>query len=238
MSEELVPDFVEFRTFVDNKIKKQRDQNLIKVLYLCAARVSEVITRVTEGERLKNQTKPYGQHMTLEIVKDYRRNPAMLTEEPQVVAVIKMQVAKRIKTPIRKSIALPVNLEYEPWIYDLLKWALDHQQTLSFPLNRFSVWRIVNKNLKLLLDPMRKALRETTDKEKILNPWRHWRLTHLADLYGFDDFDLTLISGWKFSTGLRMGSPVDSYLHLDWRRYFPKLLVPCRYQKAKKEVAA
>jgi len=222
MSEETVPDFVEFRTFVDSKIKKQRDQILIKVLYLCAARVSEVITRVTESELQKNLTKPYGQGMTLEIVKDYRRNPAVLSEKPHIIAVIKTPVAKRRKNPVRKSIALPCNPQYEPWTLDLLKWALDHQKQLNFPLNRFSVWRIVSKNLKPILDPMRKALRENPNREKYLNPWRHWRLSHLADIYGFDGYDLTLVSGWTFKTGLKMGSPVDSYLHMDWRHYMPK----------------
>jgi len=238
LSEELVPDLVEFRTFVDTRVPKKRDEILIKVLYLCAARVSEVITRTTESEFAKNLTKPYGQYLTVDVVRNYRVNPAMLTEKPKEVAVIKLQVAKRRLNPAKKSIALPINLEYEPWIYDILKWALEHQKVLSFPLNRFTVWRIVNKNLKPILDPMRKALRESTDKEKILNPWRHWRLTHLADIYGFDSTDLTLVAGWTFKTGLRMGSPVDAYLHMDWRHYLPKLLVPCLYQKAKKEVAA
>jgi len=237
MSVETVPDFVEFRSFVDTKVPKLRDQILIKTLYLCAARVSEVITRVTEGELQKNLTKPYGRGMTVEVVKDYRRNPAVLSEKPQIIAVIKTPVAKRRKNPVKKSIALPCNPQYEPWTIDILRWALDHQKQLSFPLNRFSVWRIVSKNLKPILDPMRKALREIPNKEKYLNPWRHWRLTHLADIYGFDSYDLTLVSGWTFKTSLMTGAPIDSYLHLDWRRYLPKLLVPCRYQKVK-EVAA
>jgi len=55
-------------------------------------------------------------------------------------------------------------------------------------------------------------------------------LTHLAEHYGFEAYDLTVYAGWTFKTGLgRMGmssGQLDTYLHLKWRRYYPKLLKP------------
>jgi len=48
--------------------------------------------------------------------------------------------------------------------------------------------------------------------------------------YNFDPFDVTAFAGWTYSTGFGgMGvasSQLDTYLHLSWQRYYPKLLKP------------
>jgi len=237
MSSLQVPDMVEFRTFVDTRVPKLRDQIVIKTLYLTVSRVSEICTKTTNYDLQNNMSKPYGRSMTVDIVKDYR--PQLINDKPQVIAVFKIEVAKRKKNPIMKSVAIPVDPEYEPWALDILKWALDHQKRVNFDLTRWAIWHIVSKNLKPLLDPLREA-RHKRDKEMIRNPLRHFRLTHLVDVYGFDGYDQTLVSGWTYRTGLQMSGMIDQYTHLNWRHYINKLLVPCRYQKAKakkKEVA-
>lgn len=62
---------------------------------------------------------------------------------------------------------------------------------------------------------------------KILNPLRHYRLTHLVEEYGFDAYDLTVYAGWTFKTIFKgSAGQLDTYLHLDWRKYYEKLLKP------------
>ena len=49
-----------FRDFVDNRVHRKRDEILIKMAYLTAARVSEITTRVTPWQEQHNRTQPYG----------------------------------------------------------------------------------------------------------------------------------------------------------------------------------
>lgn len=227
-----VPTITEFREYVDTKVPKLRDQILIKMLYLMAARICEVITKASAYDLAHNLSKPYGRQVAVKTIPNFKTKD--WNTEP--IAVFKIPVAKRKKNPIVKSIALPCDPKYEPWTIDLLRWALKHHtRNLAFPLSRWTVWNIVNKNLKPLLKPMKEA-----HGKKILNPWRHLRLTHLVDEYGFDSYDLVIYSGWTYRHAFQTAGQLDSYIHLDWRRYIEKLLVPCKYQKpdAKEVVVA
>jgi len=217
MKKEDVPEMLEFRKYVDTKIPKLKDRTLIKLVYLTAARASEVCTRVGSWDAEHGRSKPYGKALTLQVFpKTDIRNKWV-----EDVALIRMAVAKRSRKKIfYKIIGLPCSPVYEPWTYDLLVWALKHGKQLSFDLSRFGVWHIIKRNLTGL------------DPKAHPHSLRHYRATHLVDIYGFDPYEICLYTGWTLSSDAKSSRQLDRYVHLNWRRYFPKLLVPCRYKTA------
>lgn len=166
-------DFRKFRRTVDH-VLAVRDRTLIKLLYLTAARPSEICTRITPSELRSRTTKPYGIFMNYQLGK-YKKDDVLL---------IRLALAKRRQSlPSNKIIALPVHLGFEPWTRDLLK-RLSRNKKLEFDLTRVTVNKIVKQSLSPLLG------REIRAKDL-----RKIRLEHLANLYGFNHFDLEAVSG-------------------------------------------
>lgn len=209
----VVPELHTFRKAVE-AIPDPRDRTLIQALYLCAARVSELTTKVGRWELEHKKTKPYGRFL----------EPRIEEFNGEKVLLLKSAIAKRKTKSKRlrqqkqirlvfKLIALPCSMEYEPWTVKLLEHIRDHKN-INFSLTRSTVYKIVRKRLSSL------------DEHIHTHSLRHYRLTHLVEYYGFDSYDLTLFAGWTFQTGVRSSAPLDTYLHLDWRKYFPKLLKP------------
>lgn len=195
----LVPEIKAFRKRV-NKIGNKRDAVLIKVKYLTASRVSEIITTVSPSDR--EATKPYGTFLKWRL-DNY---------EDQKALILKMAVAKRKKEEvIFKNIGLPCARQYEPWTVDLLKY-IKATGSVAFGITRQRVRQII-----------RRYFPESIGSKKRKNILRHYRLTHLSDFYGLSAEELITYAGWTFSGQFRSGQ-LDTYLHLDWGKYFPKLL--------------
>lgn len=228
-----VPQLTTFREVVD-KIPSRRDEILIKALYLCAARVSEMIGHVTPYDLKHKKSQAYGKHLTWKLVNfipETLGTPQggrdLLKQGFEKVLLLKMPIAKRKrksrkKEPsledllVFKQIGLPCNPKFEPWTIDLLKHISKHKQ-LTFPLTRQWAWQLVKENLQQL------------DPKIHTHSLRHYRITHLIDYYGFDPYEVTIYAGWTIKTtagqmGISAGAPIDIYTHLTWRRYFPKLL--------------
>lgn len=212
--EVFVPKLPVFRNTV-NEILDPRDAIVIKMLYLCAARVSEIITKVSPSEIKHKKTKPYGLHLTWNL-DDYKKEKVLLVKFAVAKRIRKLRRdRKEVRALVYKICALPCSPEYEPWTLDLLKW-LEKGRQLNFALTRQTVWKIVKKNLVVL------------DFSIHTHSLRHYRISHLVEHYGFDPYDITAYSGWTFKTtfgGMGMGSgQLDTYAHIAWRKYFPKLL--------------
>jgi len=224
-----VPQLTTFREVVD-KIPSRRDEILIKSLYLCAARVSELIGKVTPYDLKHHKSQAYGKHLTWKLQNYIPENMAVREKMKEGFAkalILKMPVAKRKKKSrkkepsiedllVFKTIALPCNPEFEPWTIDLLKW-ISKKKQLTFPITRQWAWQLVRDNLHEL------------DPKIHTHSLRHYRITHLIEYYGFDPYEVTVYAGWTIKTtagamGISAGSPIDIYTHLTWRRYFPKLL--------------
>jgi hypothetical protein len=205
-----------FRYTVE-QIRHRRDRVLIQLLYLTAARTSEVITKVDAYDALHHKSKAYGQHISLKVY-DFTHKPKNNIHK---VLVIELATAKRKATRgtfVPRLIALPCHPAYEPWTVELLKW---HRDTgvLSFPISRRWVHKIVKKHLRAL------------DPNVHPHRLRFWRLTHLVTEYAFDGHEVTAVAGWTQQTGFNragiQSSPqLDVYLHVQWRNYFSKLLKP------------
>jgi len=212
------PELSTFRAAVE-RIPHKRDSLFIKATYLTASRACELLTKVTPYDLKHKQTKPYGNEVSYKI-EEY---------EDHKVLVLKMAVLKRkarvqrkgqtTELKVYKMVALPTLPKYEPWTLDLMKY-IRKRGTLAFDFTRQTAWEIVTKRLGSLSSML------GTHTHSL----RHFRLTHLVTEYNFDAFDLTSFAGWTFKTGLsRTGQgaasgQLDTYLHLAWRRYYPKLL--------------
>lgn len=220
----MVPNLRKFREAVDG-ITGYRASMICKVMYLTAARVSEVVTKAIPSELKNNRSKGYGKYMNW-VLQDYLEGKVKEKALLLTMAVAKRSLRikghlgkelseKQKQKMVHKIIALPCSQQFEPWTMDLLKH-IKKYGCLSFNLTRHWINHIVRENLREL------------DPKIHSHSLRHFRITHLVSHYGFDPFDITAYSGWTFRTtfgGMGMGSgQLDTYLHLAWRRYFPKLM--------------
>ena len=210
--EEFVPELTEFRAAVD-RIRNRRDSILIKALYLLALRVNEITTKVSPSV-LKRGTEPRGQYINCSI-RYYLDVPAAVF----TCAVLKRKPKSKKRKHVYKVVALPCDPKYEPWTVHLLRW-FKEKNGLGFPITEMQVRRIVKKHLAIL------------DPKVHPHSLRHWRASHLVNYYDFDSWELCAYMGWSHkSMFTKMAMPVgktDIYVHIAWKRYFPKLLRPLK----------
>ena len=215
--EEFVPEMTEFRAAVD-RIKNRRDSILIKALYLLALRVHEIATKTSPS--LMSLTKPLGQYIELSIHRGYRYNNKEIPIGLFKCPVLKRKPKSKKKKLVYKIVALPCDPVYEPWALDLLRW-IKNNGKLGFDLTAIQINRIIKKHLSIL------------DPKVHTHSLRHWRATHLVAYYNFDGWDLCAYMGWTYgSLHGKMNMPIgksDIYVHLAWKRYFPKLLRPLNF---------
>lgn len=193
--------------------------------YLFAARISELVGRKCPSDKGTTARGPKG---TSAITDLFELGP--IREE---AVIFKIATAKR--GGIERNIALPVNEEYEPWsqtIYDYFqKFGKNH----VFPVTRQKVWQDSKETFGGLRYPIerykitRKDLGIVKVVDRHLRPFRthalrHIRATELIEYYGFDGIDLSIYGGWTLRSTIGVGSAMQRYAHLQWRKYFPKLL--------------
>lgn len=214
-----VPDFRRFREVVDH-IDDKRNAVLIKTLYLGAYRINEILAKINAYDEYSGMSRAYGNAFRVQI-KDFKTED----DKAVKVMLLTSAVAKRTKEKdgkeylTFKQVALPiVPQSYEPWATDLFHYAVSEtdknfkkakrflaesqlkdpdymhdleqecfERSLRFQLTKCAVEYIVRKHLGDLMPEKSKRNRK--------NPWRHWRLTHLRQLYGFDGFNLTAFAG-------------------------------------------
>jgi hypothetical protein len=218
-----------FRQTVE-AIADKRHREICMVGYLLAARDCEIITKVSSCEIIHRKTKPYGQEMRVLPIQTFK---VPGTKDTIVkVLPIKVSVAKRHKsrqdkpdrprTMYTKTIALPIDPKYEPWILPLLKRMMKHKDRaspFSFDVRRRTICKVTRQYLDKFLPPK--------SKYTVRNVLRHIRLTHLRRYYHFDNFDLCNYAGWTFKGGVgKSAGQADSYIQGNWTEYFPKLLIP------------
>lgn len=217
-----VPDFDKFRYAVDH-IWKPRDKIMIKIIYLTASRVSEVVTKVTPWDLEHNKTRPYGKYMDWKL-DSFDKKGKGKPEDLEKVLLITSAVAKRTKKmkddTVRytlKTIALPCSKKYEPWTLDIINHLIAGGK-LSFDMTRARPWNIVKEHLSGL------------DPHIHTHSLRHYRLTHLMSEYDFEPAHLSVMAGWTLKTaygqvGIQTSSMMNTYVHIAWKKYFPLLLV-------------
>ena len=106
-----------------------------------------------------------------------------------------------------------------------------------FPFTRQEVWQSAKQAFQGLVYPIERyrirAGPEDAGLVKIVDrhvrPFRthalrYIRATELIEVYGFDGIDLSIYGGWTLHSTIRVGSAMQRYAHLQWRKYFAKLL--------------
>ena len=202
-----IPEFRKFREVVDH-ILPLRNQTLIKTLYLTAARVSEIVTKTPPWERIHGQTKPFGKYMD-DAIRDFGKEKVFLLKIAQT------KRRGKLKAKDFRMVALPCYPKYEPWTLDLMKYRVNNKRS-SFDLTRQRVGQIVKKELHML------------DSNVNPNKLRTYRIAHLVEEYGFDQYDLMAYLGMQIKTSPKLTelNIIDTSPDSAWKRYFPKLLKP------------
>jgi hypothetical protein len=158
----------------------------------------------------------------IDLLKKWKKNE--VTIDPLLILIL----LGRVKT---KTIALPIDMEIEPWTYEMLKYLNKKYDgkiptSVPFTISRQELNPIIRDALQDILPP--------PDIHNPKNILRHWRISHLLDYYGFSPADMTIYTGWSVRTafmhqGAVGGSAsIEEYYHSQWRKYYPKLLRPIK----------
>jgi len=207
---------------------KEEAKFCLMAAYLFCARASEIIGATNRYDVAYNQTVargPTGQDVKLETFE--------LGDIKAKAAIFTVRTAKR-DGKIRK-IALPLEKTFEPWTEPLYNYYLEHGNDKVFPFTRQKAWEYAQETFSGLSypierynkynpeDPKPKPVR-AHNKPFRTHALRHLRATELIETFGFTGFDLSVYGGWTLRSMVGVGSAMSRYAHLDWRRYFPKLL--------------
>jgi integrase len=194
--------------------------------YLFCARASEIVglTNSYDVEHAQTVARgPTGLDVKLETFE--------LADTKTEAAVFTVRTAKR-DGKIRK-IALPLERKYEPWTEQLYDYYQEQGSDKVFPFTRQKAWDYAQEAFAGLSYPIEKYTGYNSDDIKAvkahMKPFRthalrHLRATELIETFGFTGFDLSVYGGWTLRSMVGVGSALSRYAHLDWRRYFPKLL--------------
>jgi len=208
------------------KATKQEAKFCLMAAYLFCARASEIVGATNSYDVSHNQTVargPTGLDVKLETFE--------LGDIKTDAAVFTIRTAKR-DGKIRK-IALPFEKKFEPWTEQLYNYYLEHGSDKVFPFTRQKAWDYAQDTFSGLSYPIEKYRMYDPEKPKPvkahMKPFRthalrHLRATELIETFGFTGFDLSVYGGWTLRSMVGVGSAMSRYAHLDWRKYFPKLL--------------
>lgn len=227
MEDLTLPEVETVRNRIETATKKEAKFCLMAA-YLFCARASEIIGATNRYDIKHKQTLargPTGQDAKLETFE--------LGDIKTQVAIFTIRTAKR-DGKIRK-IALPLEKKFEPWTEQLYNYYLEHGNDKVFPFTRQKAWEYAQETFSGLSYPIEKYKLYYQDNpnpkpvKAHLKPFRthalrHLRATELIENFGFTGFDLSVYGGWSLRSMVGVGSAMSRYAHLDWRRYFPKLL--------------
>ena len=196
--------------------------------YLLDARISEIVAEACPGDNRGREIArgPRGSDARLE------RFLFMGSEVPCVIFSVK--TAKRGGNI--RSIALPLEEQYEPWTQPLYEYFQQAGGDPVFNYNRQQIWYYIKTQgvFKHMTYPIERykvqddlGVRKEVDKHAnpfALHALRHLRTTELVEFYGFDGFNLSTYGGWTLKSMAGVSSSMERYLSLSWSTYFPKLL--------------
>jgi len=201
--------------------------------YLFCARVSEIIGRTCPSDLGKTIARgPTGKDVTVDVFE--------LGDIKEEVAIWAIRTAKRKGK--KRSIALPLKPEYEPFTQELLRYYQSFgDNELVFPFTRQKATNYARKIFEGFTYPIDaykiwengKVVRESPDHLKAFrtHALRHLRTTELIEKYRFNGIELSIYGGWTLRSMAGVGSAMSRYAHLQWDQYFPKLLKKRRVEK-------
>ena len=164
--------------------KRLMKQALVSFLYLTAARVEEVVGMInhklsTKGKRV----------YTVEPVKKNQLSFKELDDEDYLV-IERMPVLKRRTKdgrPPRRNVPIYVDNDKE-FIEYIRRYIQDKDmEDILFNMTYQRAWQISNE---IIIDKLKES-------RGFNHYWRHLRLTHFAEDYGFQDLELQQYVGWE-----------------------------------------
>lgn len=199
--------------------------SIVQKAFVCSVAVAK------RGKRLRKTVKPEQEQKPLPELKPeeieaaltkFRQTKLLEQWKKGEIAIDPFLVQALLGNISLKTIALPCSNLYEPWTLDIMKYWRDHGK-LSIDMTRKTFWKTYRESIGELLPKK--------DPHNLRNPLRHFRISHLISLYGFEPYEITAYSGWTLrgtfqSMGVNISPNLDHYAHLAWHQYFKKLLVP------------
>jgi integrase len=216
MSDSVMPSSFEVRDRVE-MIPQKIEKGALKFILLAGARVSEVV-----GMKYSNDdTTNYGIRG-----RDMDLDYYVLDGTKIEVCKFNLRTAKR--GGLVRVIALPIDREYEPWTEDFVDLFSKAGSDYVWYLPRQRLNEVVKVWFEGLEYPIEKYKKGDIEVSRHWKPFRlhalrHLRATELMNFYGFSLDELRQFMGWTASA-IGHSAMVDRYAHLDWQRYFPKLL--------------
>ena len=222
-----LPTVHEVRNRIEN-VNEPRYRYGLMAAYLFDARISEIVGGACPGDNHGKEVArgPRGTDARLE-------NYVFAGNEIPCV-IFSVQTAKRGGK--RRSIALPLEPQYEPWTKTVFGYYQQAESRPVFPYTRQQIWSYVKqeKMFEGLTYPIEKyTVREDNGLKKevaehvrpfALHALRHLRATELVEYYGFNGFNLSIYGGWTLKTTVGVSASMERYLSLDWQNYFEKML--------------
>jgi len=212
---------------VRERIEKCSEESIRLCLmsaYLFCGRVSEVIGKASLGDTTVARG-PKGS--------DAREDKFSWGTTLIDATVFRVKTAKR--GGLERLVAVPSEKKYDPWVLTVYDYFKKRGEQTVFPFTRQRVWQYSKEVFEGLQYPIE---RYRVVKGKIVkvvdrhfrdfrtHALRHMRATELIEYYGFDGIDLSIYGGWTLRSMIGVGSAMQRYAHLQWRKYFPKLLKP------------
>ena len=213
-----MPTVESIRTRIES-IELEEARFCLMTEFLFCGRVSEVVGVTAPSDLGKTLARgPKGTDVKLDV---FELGP--MREE---AAIFTCATAKR--GGIERKIAIPMNPIYEPWTKQIYEYFKLHQNKHVFPITRQKAYEYAQDAFEELEYPIEQY---KIGEERIKRHFRkfrtqalrHARATELIEYYGFDGFDLSIYGGWTMKSAIGVGS-LSRYAHLQWRKYFPKLL--------------
>lgn len=202
-------------------VKQDNCRHCLEAVYLCAARISEIVGHSTPGD-------------TTQAIGSKGSEASLDNYEGHEVVLFWLRTEKREDHFVR-MIALPT--EYEPWAKPLYEYYHSKGDRIVFPFTRQPMWKYARRLFSPLKYPIYRYTRKDAQNKKIpvpkhwkpfgLHALRHLRATELNHFYHFGAEDLAAYCGWKLSTAVPAISPVmERYIDLNWQQYIRKLFKP------------
>ena len=217
------PEVTEIRSRIQKTNKLQAKYCFIAE-YLFCARISEIIGRKCPSDVTTTARELTGN--------DAKQTVVRVGSEKYDAVIFTVRTAKRYGK--ERKIALPLDKRYEPFTEGLFNYVSQFSSNHVFPFTRQKAWKYAEEifgNLRYPIEsykPFLKGKAQELVKEH-LKPFRthalrHLRATELIEVYDFTGVELSLYGGWTLRSMVGVGSALGRYSHVQWKKYFPKLL--------------
>ncbi len=193
-----------------NMVKKQR--------IIFAPTIEQIIEKGKQIENAELRALYFFEYQTATRISEALKlkfgDVRVASEDSHRYALARVVTLKNRKKGIR-FLPIPLYIGYEAQMYEYWKGIYEHRTDKVFKNvgSRNNVWDKFNDLIAFDTEVYSFSTKEITTQKVKLYPHllRHFRLTHLVDIYKYDAFRLTEYAGWASS------KPAAIYVSLNWK---------------------